>query len=228
MEGHALYGKMQNRRGSCHHSKLSLLLQPGSGNCWECTYHAIFQNAWAWSKFMFFCGVSWLFIMWKKRRESLPIHITNASLSNDISSSWNLASNHIQIGLRLRVMLWCQPSAPFISWCAFQVNARERIWFVFPMHKTCLNNKYFSINSFLACWFPNSVSHPLSLYFQVFIRTQNYLQESWFLNPDWVSTHTHLSLLSWRLIQVSTRGSKTGPTKLFCISDTSWQVKTVA
>lgn len=82
----------------CHHSKLSLLLQLAVGIAGN-VHTRNFSECMTWSS-LCFSVVCRGCLLCGKKAESLPIHITNASLSNDISSSWNLASNHIQIGLQ--------------------------------------------------------------------------------------------------------------------------------
>lgn len=101
MEGHCtLYGRCKMGRVMCHHSKLSLLLQPWQWEFSRNVHTTQFFRMHDMVKFMFFCGVINGLIMWKKR-ESLPHH--NASLSNDISSKLELGFNTrlYQIGLRL-------------------------------------------------------------------------------------------------------------------------------
>ena len=68
----------------CHHSILSLVWQPWQWELLGMYVPRNFSECVTWSVYVFLWCV--VVVYYVEEMESLPIHITNASLTNDISS----------------------------------------------------------------------------------------------------------------------------------------------
>lgn len=83
--GHLPWCRACKAEGSCVITAACLCSRgSGSGNCPECRHHTTFQDAW--HAQVYVCLWYAVVVYYVEEMESLPVHITNASLTNDISS----------------------------------------------------------------------------------------------------------------------------------------------